>query len=97
MIKMESLVSIWIAKQVAHRVPLSKMIIQAKAKSLFDDLKSKAEISSGSNRNIFNVDETALFWKRLPARTYIYMLHMPKRLIPYAKRDVGVEKNGKIL
>ena len=25
------------------------------------------------------------------------MLHMPKRLIPYSKRDVEVEKNVKIL
>ena len=32
-IKMESLLSIWIEKQVAHRIPLSKMEIQAKPKS----------------------------------------------------------------
>uniref|UniRef100_A0A1A9X0E4 DDE-1 domain-containing protein n=1 Tax=Glossina brevipalpis TaxID=37001 RepID=A0A1A9X0E4_9MUSC len=46
MIKMESLLSIWIENQVAHRIPLSKMVIQTKAKSLFDDIKSKAAVSN---------------------------------------------------
>ena len=46
MITLESLLSIWIEKQVAHRIPLSKMVIQSKAKSLFDDLKSKAAVSN---------------------------------------------------
>uniref|UniRef100_A0A1A9X369 HTH CENPB-type domain-containing protein n=1 Tax=Glossina brevipalpis TaxID=37001 RepID=A0A1A9X369_9MUSC len=132
MIKMESLLSIWIENQVAHRIPLSKMIIKTKAKSLFDDIKSKATVSndnaSGSKdknetfegsqgwferfkvranlhsiglkgeaaraditaaeryptvlkalihesgydqKQVFNVDETELFWKRLPKRTFI--------------------------
>lgn len=132
MIKMESLLSIWIENQVAQRIPLSKMVIQTKAKSLFDDIKSKAvsnDNASGSNtdknetfeasqgwferfkvranlhsialkgeaasaditaaeryptelkaliheggydpKQVFNVDETGLFWKRLPNRTFI--------------------------
>ena len=132
MIQMESLLSIWIENQVAHRIPLSKMVIQAKAKSLFNDIKSKAvsnDNASGSNtelnetfeasqgwferfkvranlhsialkgeaasadiaaaeryptelkaliheggndsKQVFNVDETGLFWKRLPNRTFI--------------------------
>ena len=31
------------------------------------------------------------------AHYYNWMLHMPKRLTPHAKRDVEVEKNDKIL
>ena len=34
---------------------------------------------------------------KLSSEIYIWMLHMPNRLTPYAKRDVEVEKNDKIL
>lgn len=132
MIKMESLLSIWIEHQVAQSIPLSKMVIQMKAKSLFDDIKSKevsnnnasgadaeknetfeasqgwferfktranlhsislkgeaasADMTAANNypaelkalvheggydsKQVFNVDETGLFWKRLPTRTFI--------------------------
>lgn len=132
MIKMESLLSIWIQNQIAQKIPLSKMVIQAKAKSLFEDIKSESmcndsvsgsatdkeehfEASNGwferykiranlhsitlkgeaasadtvaadrfpmelkaiiqeggyDSKQVFNVDETGLFWKRLPKRTFI--------------------------
>jgi hypothetical protein len=130
MVRMESLLSIWIESIIAQRIPLSKMVIQAKAKSLFEDLKTKTlasddgegcssnetfEASNGwferfksranlhnislkgeaasadmpaaekfieklkpliheggyDSRQVFNVDETGLFWKRLPNKTYI--------------------------
>lgn len=45
MIKMESLLSVWIENHVVHRIILSKMVIQTKAKSLFDDIKSKTVVS----------------------------------------------------
>ena len=104
---MESLLSVWIEKQVHDHVPLSKSVIQEKAKKLYEDLQSKYLptdmekenvdeiyqnfqasqgwferfkvrtnlhiIQSGGcfPKQVFNVDETGLFWKRLPNRTYI--------------------------
>ena len=126
-IQMESLLVIWIDRQNHLSMPLSKMVIQAKAKAIFDDLQEGLPISSeaikedfvassgwferfkfranlhniflkgeaasadlvaakefcdhifpaavkegGYNSSqVFNVDETGLFWKRLPKRTYI--------------------------
>lgn len=58
MIKMESLLSIWIENQVAHRIPLSKMVIQTKAKSLFDDIKSKAAVSNDNASGNKDKNET---------------------------------------
>ena len=125
-VKMESLLLIWIEHQTQKSMPLRKMVIQAKAKSIYDDLQEKLPISnkaiyeqfnaSGgwferfkfrgnlhniclkgeaasadltaandfnkilkaviqeggySSKQVFNIDETGLFWKRLPKRTYI--------------------------
>lgn len=123
MVKMESLLTIWIETQNQQRMPLSKMVIQNKALSLYSALKDsfpstsheqfeasqgwferfksranlhnvslkgesasadisaankfkielKAIIEEGgySAKQVVNVDETGLFWKRLPGRTYI--------------------------
>jgi len=126
MVKMESLLSIWIENQNQRRMPLSKMIIQNKALSIFNDIKKNSPSSSGKNlekfkasqgwferfksraklhnvvlkgeaasadiaaankfkielkaiieegcyssKQILNVDETGLYWKRLPGRTFI--------------------------
>jgi len=132
MTKMESLLSIWIENLVGQKMPLSKIAIQTKAKSLFEDIKIKLnrnesssssgtekdenfEASNGwferfkvrgnlhniaftgeaasadsvaatlyptelksiinegsySPKQVFNVDETGLFWKRLPSRTFL--------------------------
>lgn len=42
MMKMESLLIRWINNEVANEIPLSKMAIQAEAKNLFDEIKSKS-------------------------------------------------------
>ncbi|XP_042210165.1 tigger transposable element-derived protein 1-like [Homarus americanus] len=122
--KMEKMLAMWIEDQNQRNTPVSLMVIQHKAKSLFVDLKAAegegsknetftasrgwfqrfkqrynfhntktagevassdtvaAEIFPSEFRNIieegsysakqvFNVDETGLSWKRMPKRTYI--------------------------
>ncbi|XP_074854943.1 tigger transposable element-derived protein 1 [Carettochelys insculpta] len=121
---MEHLLSVWIEDQNQRNVPVSLLMIQAKAKSLYDNLKrhqgegSQAETFTASQgwfdgfkrrynlhnikmssevagadtaaakkftdclkkiieeggyspKQVFNVDETGLYWKRMPERTYI--------------------------
>uniref|UniRef100_UPI00358E3D77 tigger transposable element-derived protein 1-like n=1 Tax=Myxine glutinosa TaxID=7769 RepID=UPI00358E3D77 len=121
---MEKMLMTWMEDQLQKCVPLSLMMIHAKAKSLFDVLKvqagtdytetftaSKGWLCRFKRRNnmhnvrvsgeaasadaggaarfrevfdklivekgylpeqIFNVDETGLYWKRMPERTYIH-------------------------
>ncbi|XP_057575413.1 tigger transposable element-derived protein 1-like isoform X2 [Hippopotamus amphibius kiboko] len=122
--EMEKLLSVWMQDQRQRRVPLSLILIQEKAKSLYEDLKKKhGEESEGKSFNasrswvhrfkaraklravkvsdraasadavaarefpetlreiidegaylpeqVFNVDETGLYWKRMPDRSYI--------------------------
>lgn len=120
--EMEKLLTIWMDDQIQKRMPLSLMIIQAKAKSIFEDVKGKysdpnakfaashgwfnrfkqranfhnvkvsGEAASADTKaaekypevlrklieecgytaqQIFNVNETGLFWKKMPDRTYI--------------------------
>ncbi|XP_068247804.1 tigger transposable element-derived protein 1-like [Palaemon carinicauda] len=122
--EMEKLLTIWLEDQQQRRIPLSLMLIQEKAKSIFADVKAKAgesaaeETFSASHgwfsrfkkranlhhvsvsgeaasadkeaaerfpqvlkeiieeggylaKQIFNVDETGLFWKKRPEKTYI--------------------------
>ncbi|XP_041053574.1 tigger transposable element-derived protein 1-like [Carcharodon carcharias] len=121
---MERLLAVWIEDQNQRQVPLSLMVIQAKAKSLYDDLQNEQGESSQSEsfnasrgwferfkkrsylhsikvtgevtsantevadefaaylkriieeggyspKQVFNVDETGLYWKRMPKKTYI--------------------------
>lgn len=117
---METLLLTWINHCTDRHIPLSQMIIQTKAKSLYDGLlqgnsngkfkasrgwfdrfRKRANISnvalsgesasadtlaaenysseikkiveegSWSPKQIFNVDETGLFWKKMPKRTYV--------------------------
>nr|XP_006128720.1 tigger transposable element-derived protein 1-like [Pelodiscus sinensis] len=121
---MERLLSVWIEDQNQRNVPLSLLVIQAKAKSLYDNLKidqgegSQTETFTASQgwfdqfkkryhlhnikmsdeatsadiaaakifshylkkiiaeggytpKQVFNVDETGLYWKRMPEQTYI--------------------------
>ena len=123
-IEMERLLVLWLEDQNQRRMPISLMLIQEKAKSLFEMLKAeKGDESEGevfaasrgwfhrfssranlhnirvqgeaasadyaaasdfpgalaqiiregeySAKQVFNVDETGLFWKRMPGRTYI--------------------------
>ncbi|XP_044522957.1 tigger transposable element-derived protein 1-like [Gracilinanus agilis] len=118
---MERLLSLWIEDQKRRQLPVNTVLIQEKAKSLFEDLKRKhgdsaqTETFGASNgwfarfkarhnvlltdepavadaeaarkypdllrkiieeggytpQQVFNVDETGLFWKRLPERTFV--------------------------
>ncbi|XP_059583646.1 tigger transposable element-derived protein 1-like [Alligator mississippiensis] len=122
--EMEKLLAIWFDDQIQKRMPMSLLIIQAKACSIFETLKARegkestetftasrgwfqwfrrrfnvhnrsisgeaasadveaAEkivdqfdeiIEKGGYRpeQIFNVDETRLFWKKMPERSYIH-------------------------
>ena len=50
--EMEKLLSVWLQDQHQHRVPLSLMLIQEKAKSLYEDLKKKrGKESEGASFN----------------------------------------------
>ncbi|TEA25720.1 hypothetical protein DBR06_SOUSAS2510164, partial [Sousa chinensis] len=50
--EMEKLISVWMQDQHQCRVPLSLMLIQEKAKSLYEDLKKKhSEESEGASFN----------------------------------------------
>jgi hypothetical protein len=121
--EMEKLLTTWMEDQTQRRVPLSLMTIQAKAGSLYADIKGKRQdasqafvasngwfsrfknragfhnvkvsgeaasgdakaaqmfpdvlkeiISEGGGhtaQQVFNVDESGLFWKKMPERTYI--------------------------
>ncbi|XP_044275311.1 tigger transposable element-derived protein 1-like [Varanus komodoensis] len=122
--EMEKHLSVWMQDQHQHRVPLSLMLIQEKAKTLYEDLKKKhGKESEGASfhashgwfhrfkaranlhnikvsgkaasadtvaaqefpemlreiidegaylpEQVFNVDETELYWKRMPDRSYI--------------------------
>lgn len=116
--KMEKLLLTWIDNQNRANVPVSMSLIQAKTKSIYDDLdddKKPFSASSGwfanfrkrygyhnikmtgeaasadkkaaseypailktiieegdySAKQVFNIDETGLYWKKLPNRTYI--------------------------
>ncbi|KAM9036964.1 tigger transposable element-derived protein 1 [Sarcophilus harrisii] len=118
---MERLLSLWIEDQKQQQLPINTMLIQEKAKSLFEALKqehgesAQAETFGASNgwfarfkarhnvlltdepavadteaarrypdtlrkiiadggytpQQVFNIDETGLFWKRLPERTFV--------------------------
>ncbi|XP_069815138.1 tigger transposable element-derived protein 1-like [Dendropsophus ebraccatus] len=92
-IEMERLLVLWLEDQNQRRIPVSLMVIQEKARRLFEVLKRvQGEAASGDDKaarefpkalaqiiaegdycaqQLFNVDESGLFWKRLPNRTYI--------------------------
>ncbi|XP_045132195.1 tigger transposable element-derived protein 1-like [Portunus trituberculatus] len=123
-IEMERLLVLWLEEQNQRRIPVSLMVIQEKAKRLFEalkeekgegseseefvasrgwfmrfkaranyhNLKVQGEAASGDEKaasefpkvlaemikegdysahQVFNVDETGLFWKHMPDRTYI--------------------------
>ncbi|XP_042227670.1 tigger transposable element-derived protein 1-like isoform X2 [Homarus americanus] len=124
MLNMERLLSAWIEDQTQRNVLINTMIIQEKAKSLYNDLQKKEDATSEAKHfqaskgwferfkkrhnlhaikticeaaspdteatrkypdelkkiideggytpeQVYNVDETELYWKRLPATTFI--------------------------
>lgn len=142
---MEKLLVEWIDEQIRKRAPLSLLMIQAKARSLFNMLKEHADPTytqmftashgwfqrfkrrhnfhtvkvSGEAASadiecaeavkeelhriivdqkylpeqIFNVDETSLFWKRLPERAYI---PQESKTIPGFRDHVTVLLGGNV-
>ena len=134
--EMEKLLSVWM--QYQHQVLLSLMLIQEKAKSLYEDLKKHGEESDCASFNaslgwfhqfkaranlhnvkvsvkaasadtvaawefpetlreiidegeylpeqVFNVDETGLYWKRMPDQSYI---SKEEKLMPGYKAAKG--------
>jgi len=118
--RMEKMLSMWIDDQNQRHLPISMLVVQAKARSIYEDL-SKDDNAKPFNassgwfwnftkrysfhtirvsgeaapadpvaaeefvkelqhiiekggylpKQIFNINETAVFWKRMPSRTYI--------------------------
>lgn len=58
MMKTKSLLSFSIQRQVTQKIPLSRMIIHANAKSLYDDIKSESIIIS--NEETFETSPVGL-------------------------------------
>ena len=51
--EMEKLLSVWLQDQHQRRAPLNIMLIQEKAKSLYEDVKKKhSEESEGASFNV---------------------------------------------
>ncbi|GFT93402.1 tigger transposable element-derived protein 1 [Trichonephila clavipes] len=80
----ETAIAIWIEEQVQRRIPVSGYLIQEKAlnetcatavegaaKIFPEELAKIIEDGDYSADQVFNADETALYWKKLPNRTYI--------------------------
>jgi len=65
MVKMESLLSIWIENQNQRRMPLSKMMIPNKDRSIFNDVLKNTSSSSIENLAKFEASQGRL--KRLVA------------------------------
>jgi len=57
MVKMESHLAIWIENQNQRRMPLSKMVIQNKALSIFNDIRKNSPSSSSENLEIFEASQ----------------------------------------
>ncbi|XP_070592821.1 tigger transposable element-derived protein 1-like [Erythrolamprus reginae] len=71
--EMERLLLIWIKEKELAGDTITEAVISEKARAIFFDLKSNEPSSSGDpdEFKIFNCDETGLFWKKMPRRTFI--------------------------
>ncbi|XP_070607669.1 tigger transposable element-derived protein 1-like [Erythrolamprus reginae] len=71
--EMERLLLIWIKEKELAGDTITEAVISEKARAIFADLKSNEPSSSGDpdEFKIFNCDETGLFWKKMPRRTFI--------------------------
>ncbi|GFW19520.1 tigger transposable element-derived protein 1 [Trichonephila clavipes] len=70
----ERAIAIWIEEQVQRRIPVSGESATADegaAKIFPEKLAKIIEDGDYSADQVFNADETGLYWKRLPNRTYI--------------------------
>ncbi|GFU70366.1 tigger transposable element-derived protein 1 [Trichonephila clavipes] len=66
----ERAIAIWIEEQVQRRIP-SATADEGAAKIFPEKLAKIIEDGDYSADQVFNADETGLYWKRLPNRTYI--------------------------
>jgi hypothetical protein len=74
MIKMEILLFVWIKNQVSRRIPLSKMVIQAKAKDLFDYIKSSVAEFCDCQDESFQASNG--WFEKFKTRANIHSVHL---------------------
>ncbi|GFX44861.1 tigger transposable element-derived protein 1 [Trichonephila clavipes] len=70
----ERAIAIWIEEQVQRRIPItgeSATADEGAAKIFPEELAKIIEDGDYSADQVFNADETGLYWKKLPNRTYI--------------------------
>ncbi|GFW01036.1 tigger transposable element-derived protein 1 [Trichonephila clavipes] len=70
----ERAIAIWIEEQVQRRIPItgeSATADEGAAKIFPEELAKIIEDGDYSADQVFNTDETGLYWKKLPNRTYI--------------------------
>ncbi|GFT68118.1 tigger transposable element-derived protein 1 [Trichonephila clavipes] len=70
----ERAIAIWIEEQVQRRIPItweSATADKGAAKIFPEELAKIIEDGDYSVDQVFNADETGLYWKKLPNRTYI--------------------------
>ncbi|GFW53487.1 tigger transposable element-derived protein 1 [Trichonephila clavipes] len=70
----ERAIAIWIQEQVQRRIPItgeSATADEGAAKIFPEELAKIIEDGDYSADQVFNADETGLYWKKLPNRTYI--------------------------
>ncbi|GFX52451.1 tigger transposable element-derived protein 1 [Trichonephila clavipes] len=70
----ERAIAIWIEEQVQRRIPItgeSATADEGAAKIFPEELVKIIEDGDYSADQVFNADETGLYWKKLPNRTYI--------------------------
>ncbi|GFV40095.1 tigger transposable element-derived protein 1 [Trichonephila clavipes] len=66
----ERAIAIWIEEQVQRRIPCATAD-EGAAKIFPEELAKVIEDGDYSADQVFNADETGLYWKKLPNRTYI--------------------------
>ncbi|GFV12512.1 HTH CENPB-type domain-containing protein, partial [Trichonephila clavipes] len=70
----ERAIAIWIEEQVQRRIPItgeSATAEEGAAKIFPEELAKIIEDGDYSADQVFNTDQTGLYWKKLPNRTYI--------------------------
>ncbi|XP_066990455.1 tigger transposable element-derived protein 1-like [Macrobrachium rosenbergii] len=66
-VEMEKLLLIWLEDQNQRRVPNDSVAAESFPSGLAEIIRKGGYTA----KQVFNVDETGLFWKRMPNRTYI--------------------------
>ncbi|XP_054085243.1 tigger transposable element-derived protein 1-like [Zeugodacus cucurbitae] len=69
-LKAERALLCWIDDNAVKRIPIDTRCIKAKMQQFYVTIKNE-EPSTYEAHQVFNADETALFWKKMPSRTYV--------------------------